>query len=621
MALASEELGPRAATQSGEGPEPTAARRPWSRTEACCSGVAQSAFQPRPGVDTSSLFKSAQRIQASWRNSLQHRRFQAAKHTLALPRREPSALAAAEARAEALCAAGAGGQPVLPPDPARFRMRILPPDPEAPWDEAMSYRQISINQAMQTQTRWLMDSSEPCSAAVQLEVLAEGTAPRLVQLMTCTEQKHQLRRRREDPAEPWRPPCALGHDACMDIERDLEHWLGTVRRLQSDDGSRAALGLLMAPCFCLFQLIVAGSLLYRGHFARARHFLGQVEEALRSAPPGSFLLAVASQLQARVMLLLARAALRSGNSSAAVAAARGARALLEERQGPRNFWPSHCWELAVCHRTAALALVRLGRYGEAWSCFAALGPLLAPSSMKTAAPRLVSCLTEDIAVLRLECEVAERADCCAEAAGAPPEVLQALMASTEQLVKHLQGQHMRARALALSAKLTLLQELPWFLMGSPRPEALASVVEQLSSARQHFSAAAEAQKVAPVELVCITMQGDLVTACGCAAAWASHCQVIYGEEECGKSGRAAGFCRCAARLAEDLAAFGLGPAEESSPQGLRRRAEILREVLALTSVGVLEEGPPCTTRDQRISWEPSFLPPQATARAVPSRAS
>ncbi|CAE7888035.1 unnamed protein product [Symbiodinium necroappetens] len=80
--------------------------------------------------------------------------------------------------------------------------------------------------------------------------------------------------------------------------------------------------------------------------------------------------------------------------------ARDALQLLQESQ-ECVFWPPHPWELAACHRIAALSLCRAGRPARALGELQDLGRLLAniPGSFS-------DLLREDVQVLQLEVEVA-----------------------------------------------------------------------------------------------------------------------------------------------------------------------------------------------------------------------
>jgi len=321
--------------------------------------------------------------------------------------------------------------------------------------------------------------------------------------------------------------------------------------------------------------------LYRGQLGAARQILTDMEEATTTGPSGSFLFAVAPQLIARIALHQARAALIGEDFKAAVAAAHRALALLDDRKGPRDFWPSHCWELAACRRVQALGLAGSRRHHEAVTALVALEPLLAPRAMLVADAELVTSLREDVRVLKLECEVACRVDDLPDDPNTPAAV-QELLSTAEDLLTEFKRPAAKVRMLAIAAKLALLQELPWFITGAARDDALKSASERALKARQGLGEKVAAQKIAPVEIVCSAMRGDAPAAQATAEKWWKHCMTSFGDED--------SCTRCARQLEGELR---LGPQASAGnvcsggharPRQAYQRA--LREALRQTGVGL-----------------------------------
>ncbi|CAK0848451.1 unnamed protein product [Prorocentrum cordatum] len=391
----------------------------------------------RPGVSEDGARASAARIQQAWRGSRAQARLRAARRRL--QGLDPPAGGVGESAAAAVARAARPWHCVVgtrPPhaEPAGARGGD---DAEALWDEAAAFRRISAEQAMATQARWLRGGGGGPDRGLLEEALAWDETQQLVLAMSRLEQRLQLRRQElEGPqATAFRPPCAVGAAACSELEAKLTAWQSSAQQGSAEasgPGSAAALGLLLLPCLCLFQLVAAGSYLHRGKLEDARRALGWVESAVAAAQPGSFLSAAGPQLCARVALYIAGGALRSSDYVAAVDAGMQALALLRERDGPRDFWPAHCWELAACHRAVALGLAGQGKHQEAQHELAELQRQLGAGASEAAAPRLAAFLSEDVRILRLECDVVQKVDLGPQPVGAPPEVLQALREDAEK---------------------------------------------------------------------------------------------------------------------------------------------------------------------------------------------
>eukprot|EP00913_Durusdinium_trenchii_P010432 g9780.t1 len=100
----------------------------------------------------------------------------------------------------------------------------------------------------------------------------------------------------------WRPPCAVGPSACIQIEVLMQsavvpHWL--------------------VPAVSLFQLCLASSYLHGMQLQRSEQHLDELEASLNAAPPGSYAEAASAALHARATLLRACLAHREGRFAAA----------------------------------------------------------------------------------------------------------------------------------------------------------------------------------------------------------------------------------------------------------------------------------------------------------------
>lgn len=220
---------------------------------------------------------------------------------------------------------------------------------------------------------------------------------------------------------------------------------------------------------------------------------------------------------------------------AAVVAAKFALELMEDRRGPRSFWPPHAWELAACHHFLALALAGLGSFEEAIAALKDIEPLVSPASMKAATPHLANALMEDTRALKLECEVA---NCIADArrdVTSSSSVLQTLLNAAEVLLGDTRGTQVRGRLLALAALLTLLCELPWHVAGGSRAEALETASAQLASARGLLGPITCVRRVAPGEAACAAMLGDAAGAASRAEAWAREAERLGGSSSSSSS--------------------------------------------------------------------------------------
>lgn len=518
----------------------------------------------RPGVDASTMLASVRHIQQAWRDCRHRLRILYARNQLegraiecgsgatlrdldALPddvrakfHATSKSIPATKTVAAAPCCAETSGG---------FR---APGDPEAAWDEALTFRQTSAEQAIRAQNRWLREYSVE-SQQVQLDWIQGDAVTRTVQDVTCLETRLQLRRRESQAASggvaaAWRPPSAVGATACQEIEKEIGAWRAQLRGgslsapepnlAPGNDAGRDACfpvaawpEVLVLPCLCLLLLTVACSRVYRGEVVGAQQALAAIDAALAGAPTTSFLFAVGTQLRARALLQIARCALLTPDFLGACAATERALAFLEDRRGPRDFWPPHCWEHAACYRTKVLALAGLQCYKEAIAALDKLEPLVAPASMRQAAPRVAEALIEDVRVLRLECEAARDTECGLSAGVVPAAALQVLADSAERLQCQLKGLYTTGRCQAIMAKLTLLQELPWYGSGCARTEALEMAATHLASSRRCLGEAAYAQKLAGAEAVCAAMRGQGDGAMEAAEAWAQECQVVFKRED------------------------------------------------------------------------------------------
>jgi len=363
------------------------------------------------------------------------------------------------------------------------------------------------------------------------------SAAKLLADMTRSERKLQLRCHTFNGADgtsygTWRPPCAVGEAACDALEKRLSEW--RVRSSQEVD-KVSDLEVLLAPCFFLLRLVVVSSQLHRAQLVKARGHLSPLAASLSSAPSGSFLAAIAAQLRARVILQLARGALTAGQPAEAAQAARCAHRLLQERQcGARSFWPPHALEIAAAARVAALGEAALGNFPEALLHLHGTEELLWPAidlansgSSHSAVPTrsMVLALLEDIRALRLECEVARRMSKVVDGSLSLPEC-QSLLAAAEVLLADAHGQRVCARLSLLAAALSLLGELPWHAAGADgrggaRTEVMEQAAKRLALARDTLSNHVCLCRVAPVEVVCMAMHGDVQLAAEQAAAWSA----------------------------------------------------------------------------------------------------
>ncbi|CAE8637749.1 unnamed protein product [Polarella glacialis] len=303
----------------------------------------------RRGVDDAALLRATLRIQHGWREAGQHRQLLLAKRRLDLEngvhRTAPEAGAAKQASPSSTSDAHQEARRSKSQADGRQSGATGGDFPEEElWDEALAFRQPSVEYALQAQQRWLrarLDDDE--AAEAQLHTLSAEPAVRIAQEMVRLERRLQLRSRSSGGA--WRPPCAVGAVACAEIEAALRTW-GGVPLDTSRPGDRGTLAdELLGACFALFQMVLASSHLHRLDLARARAVLAGLDDAINGASPGSFLAAVGSQLHARVTVLRARAALLGNEHQATEAAAKasgsrekrgkGSEELLRERRGPR----------------------------------------------------------------------------------------------------------------------------------------------------------------------------------------------------------------------------------------------------------------------------------------------
>lgn len=528
----------------------------------------------RPGINEECLLKSARLIQRAWRCWCDEKRISSARHRL-----EGKLLTVGES--------SAGMKPSKVDSPGSSissEISALKDDQAVIWDEALAYRQPSVEQVMQTQRRWLQHQANDCSNLhhqAQLDAVRGDKVSSIVQGMVKFERRLQLRGREDLPnLSGWRPPCAVGNSVTKEIEGVIGDWQQAMCRID-EVGGAMQFAPLLRPCVCLFELVLACSLISRNQLASAQRVLQAVEEAAVTAIPGTFLHAVASQLRGRAGLHLARVDLLNESFEAAVSKARQALVLLEDRQSPR-FWPVHCWELAACHRTEALGLAGLGRLREAHAALAKIPPLVAPASMKQAQPELVAALVEDTQVLELECRVALQVDSVSEKDPRIPEELQLLLGEATEFLAGIKGDHALARAHAIAAKLALLQEMPWAAAGSARVEVLDATTAKIKVARigiQALGAAAIAQKVTPLEVSCAVMRGDVTVALNSAQLWARNCQRCFGDD--------AAVTHAASQLVTELKAVDAGGSPSS--RSLQAISRALRKVLRCTGVGIREK--------------------------------
>lgn len=287
--------------------------------------------------------------------------------------------------------------------------------------------------------------------------------------------------------------------------------------MQSAVGPGGAVPHWLVPAVSLFQLCLASSYLHGMQLQRSYQHLDELEASLNAAPPGSYAEAASAALHARATLLRACLAHREGRFAAAEVAAKDALEMLEARRSPRDFWPPHCWELASCRRLAVKALCALGRPSRALGELQAITPLLAPDGAALAPP-LAAKLKEEISVLRLEVEVTVDVDQhSAEKCVVPSAILQAFLRRVQALLPEVSLAFVRIELQLLAAKLTLLEELPWFVAGGARAEAVNAVHQWLADAR----AAGRDAEVLPAESICAALMGDTEGALRLARRWAT----------------------------------------------------------------------------------------------------
>jgi len=556
----------------------------------------------RPGVEADCLLKRVTHIQRAWRSSRGRLRLLAAKRQLEGGYKDSFVERAA----------GHGGPPS---NPAHIVANTIPAgagsctgtrthgvaplgseDPEAAWDQAIAHRQPSVDQVMSSQNRWFQESDSEKSKSL-LEILSGDAAKALLRRLRNVECRFQLRAN-GDASSPWRPPCAVGTAACDEIEMELEACRAEARTAVCTD-----LDLILLPCFTLFEVIIASSVLYRRKLGAAHRMLAATEWNLRCAPPGSFAAWVSKQLASRASLHLARLQVLEGQAGLAVLTARSAIEVMVKRDGPRSFWPAHSWELAACHRTVALGLAGLGRYGEGLTeLVEAERQLTAPcvSSAIAVEPQILSCLRDDIRVLKLEFNVALRVDgsdvayarVIQEDIGTPAAIQAVLEAankllaelSERELLPEVRSPHALARVRAVGTKLALLQELPWFVAGCGRIEALEAAMEQLASSSRMLSKAARLQKITPVEVAHAAICGDATSALESASAWLQECSKVFGRTD--------SFTEQVNQVNSELLSeleTTLTPADSKRKRPRQAFQNVMRATLACTVAGLREE--------------------------------
>eukprot|EP00746_Dinoflagellata_sp_MGD_P091625 gnl/MRDRNA2_/MRDRNA2_36302_c0_seq1.p1 gnl/MRDRNA2_/MRDRNA2_36302_c0~~gnl/MRDRNA2_/MRDRNA2_36302_c0_seq1.p1 ORF type:complete len:698 (-),score=144.19 gnl/MRDRNA2_/MRDRNA2_36302_c0_seq1:5-2098(-) len=527
----------------------------------------------RPGVTEECLLTSCRLIQTSWRRWCNEKQIHCARHQLEgkMPVTTPSSPSTNVIQAAPQATSIYSG------------ILVLKDDPAVVWDEALSYRQPSVEQVMQTQRRWLQHQlleSGSLFQQSQLDILMKPEVSAMIRGMAKFERRLQLRGR-EDLAGffGWRPPSAVGASVCKEIEGAVDEWYQALRRIDEVGGAVQVLPLLQ-PCICLFELVIACSFISRNQLASAHRILKRVEQAAVTAIPGTFMHIAALQLRGRAELHLARVDLAHQGFEDAVSKAQQALVWLEDRHGPR-FWPVHCWELALCHRTVALGFAGMCRLKDAHNALGKILPLLAPASMRQAQPELVQALSEDIQVLDLECRVALQVDSVSERDPKIPEELQMLSGHATEFLAGIKGDHALARVHAIAAKLALLQEIPWAAAGSARVEVLDATSEKTKVAQngiRALGAAALAQKVTPLEVSCAVLRGDVSAALSCAQLWSRNCQRCFGDRNT--------MTQAAFQLVNELKAQSEAGSDSSrSRQAISRS---LRKVLQCVGVGVRE---------------------------------
>lgn len=375
---------------------------------------------------------------------------------------------------------------------------------------------------------------------------------------------------------PWRPPCAVGAAAATSIESALHEWREQAIAVADESvGDGLTLDALLRPCFCLFELVLAGSWLHRRQPEEVADLLASLAEAVEAAPRGTYLAAVGPSLLARVRLQEAGFALHCGDSRGALALSREAWGLLQDRRGPRDFWPMHGWELAACRRLEALALAALGELRKVQPLLAELPSLLEPAAACGARPAMFVPLLADVRALRIEAAIAVLIDPDIETWDAPAEMRQ-LLHDVQTLLSEDVPPHVRACMRVAAARLVVLAETPWFAAGSVRTDALDEQLSRLVLAEAELPEEAAVQKVFPVRVACLVMCGDTSAAQACAESWAARAEERFG------AGSLA--CRSARGLAKQLAVP--APADSVAPARALQRA--IREALASTGIGWLE---------------------------------
>lgn len=322
----------------------------------------------------------------------------------------------------------------------------------------------------------------------------------IVQRLHKLECHFQLRTR---GSASWRPPCALGEFARQNIEEVVSAALDLCR------GDVRTQHMLM-PALCSLRLTVASSCMHYLQLQRASAVLSELELSLQSAGEFGGLDMLSQRIASRATLLRSRAAWLSGGAASAEAAARDALQLLQESQ-ECVFWPPHPWELAACHRIAALSLCRAGRPARALGELQDLGRLLAniPGSFS-------DLLREDVQVLQLEVEVAVDVDLrCADKGNVQSATLQAFVRRADSLLKVATYAPCACRLLALTARLLLLAEIPWYVASGARAEALEDASDRLDEASQ-----VEPHRVLAAQAVCAALKGNVSGAQAAASMWA-----------------------------------------------------------------------------------------------------
>jgi len=433
----------------------------------------------RPGVNEDSLCRSTRRIQRAWRELLQHRHLELARQQLlqlAPPSKEVkiSPILLQEVRGlplgETKCAAS--------------------PDEDV-WDEAIFSHYPSVDDMLSERVKQEAGEAVACRKPAVLG---------LVQRLRKLERHFQLRTR---GSAPWRPPCALGESARQNLEEVIRAALDQCRgdiRMQH----------MLMPALCSLRLTVASSCMHCLELQRASAVLSELEVSLQSAGEFDGLDMLSQRIASRATLLRSRAAWLSGGAVSAEAAARDALQLLQESQDC-VFWPPHPWELAACHRIAALSLCRAGRPARALGELQDLGRLLAniPGS-------LADLLREDVQVLQLEVEVAVDVDLrCADKGNVQSATLQAFVRRADSLLKAATHLPCACRLLALAARLLLLAEMPWYVASGARAEALEDASDRLDEASQ-----VEPHRVLAAQAVCAVLKGDVSGAQAAASIWA-----------------------------------------------------------------------------------------------------